>query len=220
MKVAVAVLTFNRLGLLRRTLASLDAGAEGMAFDQVVVDGGSSDQDQRDYVSTLPHYYQFANQVTVGASMSKAIELALRFGPDIVVFTADDYDFRSDWLSRLVSFWQAAPAEVALCCLNWEPSYPWNAVEQDLVIGGQRALIRASVPGSSWSFRAADWPAIGPIADKTGGEDHEVNQRLRAAGRWLAALDLTLHTGERVSAWGNQSWKIARPLILEDGWRP
>jgi hypothetical protein len=53
---------------------------------------------------------------------------------------------------------------------------------------------------------------IGPIADKTGGEDHEVNQKLRANGFRLAALDLTDHIGERESAWGNQSWTVAKPL--------
>ena len=213
MKLAVAVLTYNRLPMLQRTLASMDAGAVH-PFDRVVVDGGSADPAQRAFVAEQPHFYQFPERVTVGASMNKAIELALAFGPEIVVFSADDYFYKVGWQSVLARFWRAAPADIALATLNWEPTYPWNTVEADEIIGGVRTLIRASVPGSSWSFRAADWPMIGPIADKTGGEDHEVNQKLRAAGRRLAALNLTEHIGERESAWGNQSWTIAKPLVV------
>lgn len=213
MNLAVAVLTYNRLHLLRRTLASMDGGAVH-PFDRVVVDGGSQDPRQRAFVAEQAHFYQFPEKVTVGASMNKAIELALGFGPEIVVFSADDYFYKVGWQSVLMRFWWAAPADIALATLNWEPSYAWNAVEADQMIGGVRALIRASAPGSSWSFRAADWRTIGPVADRTGGEDLEVCARLRANGYRLAALDLTEHIGERESAWGNQSWTVAQPLEL------
>jgi len=44
------------------------------------------------------------------------------------------------------------------------------------------------------------------------GEDAEILERLQAQGFKLGALDLAVHIGERQSAWGNQSWTIARPL--------
>lgn len=216
MKVAVALLTYNRLHLLLRTVASMDTHSGvpgGMSASRVVVDGGSQDPRQRAWVAAQPHHYQYPERVSVGASMGKAIELALvTFQPDIVVFSADDYYYRADWLDTLRRFWQAAPVDIALASLNWEPSYAWNAVEADQIIGGVRTLIRASIPGSSWSFRAEDWRMIGPIANKTGGEDLEICGRLRANGFRLAALDLTDHIGERESAWGNQSWTVAKPL--------
>lgn len=208
MTVAVGVLTFNRFQLLRRTLESIEYA--GYPFDLELVDGGSADPAQRAFVSgcggvclSIP---------TVGESMNVVIGRCLEHSPDVVVFSADDYEYRPGWLRRLMAFWSAAPADVALASLNWEPSYAWNTVEVDQIIGGERALIRATVPGSSWSFRADDWRMIGPIANKTGGEDLEVCARLRANGFRLAALDLTDHTGERESAWGNQSWTVAKPL--------
>lgn len=211
MKIAVSVMTYNRLDLFKLTLRSLLAAPDAFALS--VVDGGSQDVAQRDLVSLFRHY-QAPSRISIGASMNLAAGLALAGTPDIVVISADDYDYRPSWLSALRAFWSDAPRDIVLASLNWEPSYPWNQVEQDLVIGYQRVLIRASIPGSSWSFRASDWPMIGPVADKTGGEDHEVNQRLRAAGYRLAALDLSYHIGEKHSAWGNTSWTIAQPLAI------
>jgi len=131
------------------------------------------------------------------------------------VFSADDYKYKPGWAARLLAFWQAAPSWVGLASLNWEPVYPWNAVLDDLTIGGERTLLRATVPGSSWSFRASAWRNIfGPLADQTGGEDLTVCRDLQAKGYKLAALDLTEHIGERESAWGNQSWQRAEPLVL------
>lgn len=211
MKIAVSVMTYNRLELFKLTLRSLLAAPDVFALS--VVDGGSQDMAQRDLVSLFRHY-QAPSRIEIGASMNRATELALATVPDVVVISADDYDYRLGWLQALADFWAAAPRHVVMASLNWEPSYPWNAVEQDLLIGGQRALLRASIPGSSWSFRADDWVRIGPVAEKTGGEDLEICERLRRAGYALAALDLSYHVGEKHSAWGNQSWTIAQPLVL------
>ena len=75
-----------------------------------------------------------------------------------------------------------------------------------------------SLPGSSWSFPARHWRQIvGPLEDRTGGEDLAVCQGLLATGYRLAALDLTEHIGERESAWGNRSWERAQPLRVWQG---
>lgn len=213
--VCVAVLTFNRFGLLRRTLASMDA-EPGYAFSRVLVDGGSSDEQQRAWVAHQPNSYLFESKVSVGRSMNTAIDMAVGTGAGLVVFSADDYEYRPGWLARLVRFWEAAPADVGLAALNWEPSYTWNTVLEDVVIGGERTLMRATLPGSSWSFPVRHWRQIvGPLDDRTGGEDLAVCQSLLAGGYRLAALDLTEHIGERESAWGNKSWESAQPLVLD-----
>lgn len=214
MNVAVAVLTFNRLHLLKRTLTSMNA-APGHPFRRVVVDGGSDSPEQRAFVASLPGSYQFPSKVSVGRSMNMAIDLAEATKPEIIVFSADDYEYRPDWLAKLVRFWKAAPNDIGLATLNWEPDYAWNTVLDHTVIGAQQVLIRNTVPGSSWSFRAKDWKwIIGPMEDRTGGEDLTVCRSLQASGYRLAALDLTNHIGERESAWGNQSWRLANPLKL------
>lgn len=211
MTVAVGLLTFNRLHLLKRTLYSI-YNAPGYPFDLELVDGGSADPLQCAYVQV--HGGVCLSIPTVGESMNVVIGRCLEHDPDVVVFSADDYAYRPGWLRRLMAFWSAAPADIALASLNWEPSYAWNQVSQVLDVAGETALIRASVPGSSWSFRAAGWSLIGPVDHKTGGEDLDTCARLRAAGKRLAALDLSEHIGERESAWGNQSWTVAQPLQL------
>ena len=215
--VCVAVLTFNRFHLLRQTLASMDA-APGYAFRRVLVDGGSSDDQQRAWVAHQPDSYVFEGKVSVGHSMNTAIDLAVGTGAGLIVFSADDYEYRPGWLARLVNFWQAAPADVGLAALNWEPDYPWNTVLEEVVIGGERTLMRATLPGSSWSFPVPYWRQIvGPLEDRTGGEDLAVCRSLLAGGYRLAALDLTEHIGERESAWGNKSWERAQPLRVWQG---
>ena len=125
-----------------------------------------------------------------------------------------------------MGFWQAAPAWIGLASLNWEPVYPWNTVLEDTRIGGERALIRATVPGSSWSFPRKHWRALfGPVEDRTGGEDLTVCRDLQARGYKLAAIDLTDHIGELHSAWGYRSYERAEPLVLDGSgraysWRP
>lgn len=223
--ICVAVLTFNRFHLLRETLASMDA-APGYPFRRVLVDGGSSDDQQRAWVAHQADSFVFENKVSVGHSMNTAIDLAVGTGADVIVFSADDYRYRPGWAARLLGFWQAAPSWVGLASLNWEPSYSWNTVLEDTRIGGERALIRATVPGSSWSFRSSSWRSLfGPLEDRTGGEDLTVCRDLQARGYKLAAIDLTDHIGEQHSAWGNRSYERAEPLVLDGSgrdysWRP
>lgn len=211
MTAAVGVLTFNRFHLLRRTVDSLTAAS--YPFDQVVVDGGSHDPAQLAYVCAQKGG-ECLNIPTVGQSMNIVIGRCLAFDPDVVVFGADDYEYKPGWLRRLMAFWAQAPGDVVMACLNWEPVYAWNTVRQVTQIAGETVIMRDSIPGSSWSFRAADWPQIGPVAARTGGEDLEICARLRSDGWRLAALDLSTHIGERESAWGNQSYTVAKPLEL------
>jgi glycosyltransferase involved in cell wall biosynthesis len=215
MRLAIAVLTYNRMGLFLDTLQSI-----GTTFlPTTVVDNGSSDGTQNVVKMINPGGYlnQDGNH-TAGHGMNLAIERALRWLPDIVLFTADDYHYRPDWQRKLTDFWEGAPERVALVSCHLEPDYDWNQPSGVVRVGAQQALVRDSLPGSNWSFRASEWPIIGPIAETTGGEDLDVCRRLREQGRQLCALDLAIHTGEQRSIWGNQSWRIARELDREK-WR-
>lgn len=217
---AVALLTFNRFHLCKETYDSIVPWLPKVS-SMVVVDGGSSLEEQRMWVLNRPNGVLLDTVGTVGKAQTIAIDLAIdafkmEHGghlPDVVVFSADDYVYHQNWVSRLMQFWVAASPQVGLATLNWEPQYPWNTVLRAATVGHQQALFRASVPGSSWSFRGTSWRTLfGPLEDKTGGEDLTVCNQLMAAGFELAALDLSIHAGERESAWGNQSWKRAVPL--------
>ena len=134
---------------------------------------------------------------------------------DIVVLSADDLLYHPNWLHRLVRFMEAAPERIALCSAYVEPLWEWNPVTRVAIYGGERALVRQSVCGSSWAFRSKDWgKVLGPLPDLQGaaGEDLEVCQQLRSEGREMAALDLSEHVGQERSAWGNESHLTARPL--------
>lgn len=145
-------------------------------------------------------------------AMTLACSLALHRGADIVFLSADDYTLDPGWGRRLLNFWAAAPQDVKLASLTVEPVWQWNTVTDAADIGGERVLFRNSLPGSSWSFRASDANLILPLPQKQPGEDRDVCDRLLAARYRLAALDLSRHEGERISAWNNESWKYARPL--------
>ncbi len=213
LSLSIAILTWNRKDLFLRTHRSLvnQAGE----FELCVLDQGSTDGTEA-IVQSLGRFATGDGNTSFGHGLNRGVAMALECRPDIVFFTADDYEYKPDALQRLMAFWEDAPAKVALTCCNLEHEYPWNAVRGVLEAGNERALVRDTVPGGNWSFRAQDWPIIGPIREVTGqGEDLEVCHRLTAAGYKLCELDLAEHIGERLSTWGNRSWQYAVPLDRE-----
>lgn len=215
MKIAVAVNTFqvfatNRRDLLMDTLASIEPYLDAL-HSFTLLTCGSSDQ-----TDMLVH--ELGGIVDMGGSaawyaMQRCIEHALASEPDIVVFSADDLVYHPGWLERLAAFWQAAPNDVKLTSLFIEDyDYPWATVHEALDIGGERALIRDSAPGASWSFRASDARLILPIPQVSPGEDLQRCAALRSQGHRMAQIDLCEHRGERRSAWTNMSWAHHPPL--------
>lgn len=213
MKVAIGLLCFDvfrtrRDQMLLGTLRTL--AASDYPYTLHVVTNGSTDGTEQ-VVRDLGGIVDNTNSA-IWFGMRTAIDACTASGADLVVFSADDLAYHPGWLNRLVQFWQAAPTDVKLATQFLEDCWDWNAISAAAEYGGQRCLFRDSVPGCSWSFRAKDWPFIGPLPEHTPGEDLEVCQRLRHAGYRLAALDLAEHVGDRHSAWGNQSWTYAKPL--------
>ena len=216
MKIGVGVLTWNHRATGREqmfydTLLSLTNG--GLPVDVVVVTNGSTDGTQ-DTVRRLGGIVDDTDS-RIWYGMQRAIETVIERGADVVLFTADDIVYADGWATRLAAFWQDAPDEVKLCSLILEPMYPWNTIRGTLDAGGLRAILRDSVGGCSWSFRAADWPTIGPLPHVMPGEDLVVCQKLISQGYYIAAVDLGEHVGEKHSAWLNESWKYAIPLDRE-----
>lgn len=135
---------------------------------------------------------------------------------DLIVISADDLRYQPNWLERLVSFVQEAPDDIVLFSCMMEPSWPWNRPSETVEHGGEKALIRASLPGASWAFHSEQWfDWIGPYPQIMPGEDLAICERIRHHGKRMAALDLTEHIGEERSAWGNKSFEHAQPLNKE-----
>ncbi len=205
MKISICLLTYNRFDLLLRTLDSLSG------IPLTLVDNGSTDG-TAEFVSRWGGICNTDGNRTAGHGMNIAINAALKDSPDVVLFSADDYEYKPGWAEKFAAFWEHAPDEIALASCHLEDCWPWNIVDGMGRSGGVPFVTRASLPGSNWSFRASDAGLILPIAEKTGGEDLEICMRLRESGRKLAALDLVTHVGERASSWGNESWRYAQPI--------
>jgi hypothetical protein len=198
-KVAIGVLSCNRFSLWRRTVKSLDL-SEG-AFELLLYDCSTDDRMQA-YIANRGGRLAGNRKTTIGHGFRVLAEMALAKKPDIIVLSGDDYEYQPDWLSKRVTFWQAAPADVGICTLNIEPEYHWSKTIATHIIGGEVVQQRRTVPGANWSFRASLWSEIEPmIPDNSHKYDHAVCAYLRDSGRWLAALDLAVHIGEGLRSW-------------------
>lgn len=201
MRVTVAVLTYNREDLFRRTISSLKATKR--AYERVIVDNGSTDGTDK-LVATMPGgICNRDGNCTIGHGLRLAMKATMLTEPDVVVFTADDYLYCPNWLERLVDFWENAPETAGLCTLAMEPTYHWNTIYGAEQIGGQWAWRRRTVPGANWSFRASLWETLAPLVpDDSHKYDHRVCRWLQDAGYGLYALSLAEHIGA-----GRRSWK-------------
>lgn len=205
MRIIAGVLSHDRFTLWRRTVKSLDKTAvpTGCEFDLLLYDNGSTDGRMLDYVMQRGGMVNYGRNHTIGHGFRTLAAAALKQQPDVMVLSGDDYEYRPDWLARLVAFWQAAPPEVALCTLAIEPEYSHTPILAVHEIGGEQVQQRRTVPGANWSLRPETWHDIEPMVPNNSHKyDHAVCAYLRENGRWLCALDLATHIGE-----GQRSWK-------------
>lgn len=221
MRVGVGVLTFDHIRTgrqddFRRTWESI--ARTGHSAEIHLLTNGSTDGTE-DVVRELGGIVDNRdNRIWYG--ITKLIEMM--GDVDLIYLSADDIEYTEGWLGRLVSFIEDAPRDVYLFSALMEPVYDWNKPRQRMTCGGEVGLIRDSVCGSSWAFRRTDWEEwMGPLPDLQGqpGEDLLVCRKVRHHGREtgqgggrIAALDLSEHIGEERSAWGNESFRQARPL--------
>jgi len=210
--VGVGVLTFDHIRTGRqedfwRTWNSIQN--TGHEAEILVLTNGSTDGTQ-DVVRDLGGIVDDTRSEIWYGNQRLVNELAHN---DIVVLSADDLEYQDGWLERVVAFVEAAPAEFALLSAYIEPVWDWNQPRTAIEYGGQRAVIRDSVCGSSWIFRGEDWKRwMGPFPRIFPGEDLHICNRVRDRGCTMAALDLVEHIGVERSAWGNQSHTYATPF--------
>lgn len=218
MNVVVAMITFRRPHLLRRTLASLDN--TDLPFTLCLMDNGSQDAETHSIVSgrggftsAFPH--------SVGFAKNMVMTVALARKPDLVLLSDDDYEYRAGWLETLTAFWRgimggyqwrAPHHDIIIAGTTIEPVYRWNAVTGSIEGNGVRALVRESVPGGGWSFPARHWPLIAPFPDQTQNEDTALVRLLARRGWRFAALNLAQHIGEGQSIAGTRLPQNA-PLV-------
>ena len=217
MNVGVGLLTYNHISTGRsedfwRTYHSIVDHA-GHPFELHLLTNGSTDGTQ-DVVRELGGIVDNGDS-RIWYGNTKLIEALA--DNDLIVLSADDLEYSEGWLARLVAFIEDAPDDVALFSAQMEPVWDWNQPYEMIESRGERALLRNSLPGSSWAFRSKDWfEWMGPFEQTMPGEDLIVCRRIAERGKKMAALDLCEHIGEERSAWGNESYKTAQPLDREE----
>jgi hypothetical protein len=211
-KVAIGVLTFNRPELLTRTLASIPRGGHPCTVD--ILDNGSGPAAAA-MATTLGAERNSGPDYTVGHGYNLLAERMLARQPDLMVFSGDDFEYRSGWLADLVDFWQFAPPALALLGTYQEPRFRWNGPYGALEAGPkgtvkQRCLLRFDLGMTGWTFKATDWPLIGPLQETTcQGETKVVTRRLWERRLLVGALDLVTHLGLSSSLVNPEGWARA-----------
>jgi len=213
MNVAVCVLAYDRPHLLKRCLASIATG--DYPHTLFVLDNGSTDAETCSIVQSLEGGWRNDGEdTTIGHGKNLLLERAYATGADIIVVSDDDYEYKPGWLKRMVAFAENAP-DLGLLCGYLEPDYVWARPAGVFWAGGEKALIRDSVPGGCWLFPRERYHDIYPLREQTGGEDMAVCRKLWSKGYILAAMDEADHIGETESLIGQDAWKFADPLDRE-----
>lgn len=215
MSITACVLTYNlfandRADLFRATMDSLHAvGVRVIPVDNHSTDGTS------EVVAELGGYCSKDLLTTCGHGTNLCARVAIGTDADLCVLSDDDMIWRDGWVDQLTAWWTDAPDDVILTGCHLEPEFSWNEVRGTVTSGGVPGLLRASTGAASWSFRAADWPKIGPVPDRTQGwGDVPACERVWASGYRVAQIDLADHAGHGRSSWGNRTielhgWDIA-----------
>lgn len=211
--VTVIMTTYNRKKLFEETVNSLHSAN---LFRLVVIENHSSDgtyelaKEMRDKglitdllqpEQKLPMLYQ-----TQLIGIDHVLKNSL---PDLLLLTADDFLYKSEWLSSLIEWYSEAPENVAYCSLYKEPEWWWNATYSTLKSSGQTAYVRRTVPGACWAMRLEDWKFIEPNFRKfahDGQLDVNMCEWVYKNNKICCALDLAEHIGKHESLYGNISY--------------
>lgn len=153
MRVAMAVLAYNRPELLKRTLASIQKAEHD--YRLVLFDNASTNE-TADIVAERGGFRNHGKNHNIGFGFRMATHMALSWQPDLIVFSGDDYEYRNGWLRDLVQFWTHAPDDISIVGMCIDQSYPSNKIIGKVSYGGINGVQRAVTPGASWSFRASD----------------------------------------------------------------
>lgn len=225
MNVAVGIMTFNAITLLRGDLLQDTVKSCLVAFPGCpigVFDVGSTDGSEQLKVpldngvnGRIWSLRADDGNHTPGAGRLLIVPELRRTGPQIIVLSDDDMVWKEGAKDKLVAFWSQAPDDVAVVSGLLEPEWHWNTPRETVDAGGVRVLVRDSCPGAAWSFRAHHWGLIEPLLKRDFGYDYDACVALRERGMRVGAMDLADHAGWEHSTHGNRAIEDARPLDRE-----
>jgi glycosyltransferase involved in cell wall biosynthesis len=200
MDVSIVVPTFNRADRLSMLLADLvDQQADGLRYEVLVVDNGSSDGtaaivEQRAAVDARVRYLL---ERRPGASCARNTGIAAATAP-ILAFIDDDVRPRADWVASLH---RAFAADPALDCLGGriEPRWPcapprwltplhWGPLALQMGRGPSPVIDRAHASAclvtANFACRASVFRELGGFSPAfRRDEDREFNLRMWRAGK-------------------------------------
>ena len=207
MRVAIAVLAYNRPGLLKRTLDSIPKGDH--AYQLVILDNGSTNE-SADIVAERGGLRNHGENHNIGFGFRMATHMALSWQPDLIVFSGDDYEYRNGWLRDLVQFWTHAPDDISIVGMCIEQIYLHNKIIGKVSCGGINGIQRAVTPGASWSFRASD--AL-DILRTVPHDSHKYDRRVcLETKKRIIELPLSTHIGLGHRIWTNEVQQIGKKV--------
>lgn len=219
MKIAAGILCWNqtkneREGLFDDCYKSLKEADPDIL---VVADNGSTDGTAERIGSLpegicFPRLAGFPHANTCGYGMNKLAATLLTHEPDLIVLSNDDIVWQADSMQRLRNLWAEIPEDVKIISGLVEPTFrhpkateAWNYPYGVSECAGERVMMRKSVPGGAWTFRAEDFPLIFPVSTFKGVDDVPACHRLNEKHLGTGAVDLATHAGADRSTWGNGS---------------
>ena len=222
MNFGVAVKTFQptaglRWGLLERTM---DSVRENFASAKCLLYDNSPTDDDAEQLMSLLGEWRFGmtkdgTTHTPGDGANRLVKIAGDlWSVDVLVTSDDDMAWKPGAQEKLNAFWSEAPEDVTICCGLLEPVWEHNKPRELVEAGGQKALVRDSVPGAAWSFRMRHVKRIFPVVADF-GYDTRACERLLSQGHRVCAMDLCDHAGWGASSHGNEMLRRARPLDRE-----
>lgn len=175
--------------------------------------------DAPDFVDLLGSETRRTNLWELGAMVDAGRECFDRRGADVVLFTADDYQYRPDWKSHVFGLLQTCGSGLGLLTLEMEPEFPWNTTIMNFQHDGIACKQRATIPGACMVMTRDIWfHCIRLLAfmdehpvNVRGYMDHFLCAKLRADGLFLVAADLAKHVGAYHSVNGNGAFQRYYP---------
>ncbi|HUR33038.1 MAG TPA: glycosyltransferase [Vicinamibacterales bacterium] len=202
---SVIIATFNRAGLLDECLAHLARQAFATGDEVIVADNGSTDHTAAIVARHLLDFPVALTRIVVDTpGKSHAVAAALRIARgEIVMFTDDDVNVGAGWMKHLRQAFSDAGTGLAGGPVEprWQaPAPAWLRVAQQQRLGAPLGLLDygtresrlgpRTLLGANLAVRHAVLRQLGGYATHLGklrgtllsGEDHELCQRVQAAG--------------------------------------
>lgn len=220
--IAIVLVTKDRVEMFRKCITSLQTGrqrgAKVACYALASKDSTQLDAADKYAKGLIDDLILEAPTPSVHETFLRGSDHVMKWKPDYLLLTADDYVYQSDWDVRATQF--LSPSyDVSHISLELEPDFPWNQPRGKLTRQGVTGLLRATVPGANWMMTVARWWHLKPLyADllDNSGLDHIINGACWRHGMKLAALNCAEHIGAYCSTVGNTSFQEhAKPLPEE-----